>query len=196
MRTVRRHPSLWKKTKENLKRRRGGLHIKTNHFLIVGEITGVFPARFPIRESYNLTGKCGKTTERENDYASTVQRRCRYAMERKSGKRHPSRWLVWFDVDKKYTQKSFRLGRKKEKKKFRQTELEEVIKKETIPGILEEAIEKQWRREFRSVMFTLYRNSLHPIYANLSRDVNVQPLKTICCLAAVHLFFHARDVDR
>lgn len=50
-----------------------------------------------------------------------------YATERKSGKRNLSRWLLWFAVKntQTHTQKSFRL----KKKKFRQTELEELIKR-------------------------------------------------------------------
>lgn len=129
----------------------------------------------------------------------------RCAMERKSGKRNLSRWLVWFAVKNTHTQKSFRL----KKKKFRQTELEEIIKrrKRTIPGIFgEEAIEKQWRREFRSVMFTLVEIPLHTPSMPISfpwcqRSAVKDHLLLFGC--RVHLFFlgvfsflfHARDVD-
>jgi hypothetical protein len=48
-----------------------------------------------------------------------------YAIERKSGKRNLSRWLLWFAVKNTHTHAEILSS----KKNFRQTELEEIIKR-------------------------------------------------------------------
>lgn len=83
-----------------------------------------------------------------------------YATERKSGKRNLSRWLLWFAVKNTHTYAEILSSKKKKVPTDRTRRINK--KKRTIPGIFgEEAIEKQWRREFRSVMFTLVEIPLH-----------------------------------